>query len=76
MLFHASFVRQVDFDYQSGQVLQSLQSLVKSFVRLFYWREEGMFPGYSMLTLQVIVHFNAKAYCYGVLKKWRTKSSF
>lgn len=38
---------------------------VKGSVSLPWWRDEGIYPGCSVLTLIVIAHFIAKAYCYG-----------
>lgn len=37
-------------------------------------RGEGIYPGCSVLTLIVIIHFNAKAYCYGVFQNdWTSR---
>lgn len=40
----------------------------KSSIGLPWWKDEGIYPSRSVLTLIVIVHFSAKAYCYGVFQ--------
>lgn len=75
--FHRYILFQFILSLHLHEALSELPSLVtlvmiwwcgqrKSSARLPSWKGEGIHPSYSVLTLIVIVHFNAKADCYGV----------